>query len=105
MKTIALKILLVISSAAALGAPLAAHAEGGKVDIKIEGMHCESCVRSVREALAKLPNVEPGSVQVVLKENRATITVKEGKDVPRSEIEAAVKKAGYKVTPASASKS
>ena len=68
------------------------------VEVKIDGMHCASCVRSVKAALSKIPELDAASVVVTLKENRATVALKEGKDLPKEAIEAAIKKVGYTVT-------
>jgi copper chaperone CopZ len=75
-----------------------AAASGKNYDVKIDGMHCAACVKSVRAALAKLPDVEPGSVVVTLKTNNAVLAIKEGKEVPKDAIEKAIEKAGYSVT-------
>lgn len=77
-------------------APMAAFA-GTKVDVKVEGMTCGSCVKKVNDELAKLTDVEPGSVAVMLEGNHATLTLKTGDKKSMAAVEAAVKKAGYKV--------
>jgi copper chaperone CopZ len=77
-------------------APLAAFA-GTPVDVKVEGMHCGACVKMVNDELAKLEGVEKDSIKVALEGNHATLTLKKDDPKTREAVEAAVKKAGYKV--------
>ena len=78
--------------------PLAALATGKNYEVKISGMHCAGCVQAIKGALNKMPDVEPGTVKVTLKENRATLAVKDGAAVDKAAIQAAIEKFGdYKV--------
>lgn len=76
--------------------PLAALA-GTAVDVKVEGMHCGACVKMVNEELAKLDGIEKDSIKVMLEGNHATLTLKKDDPKSREAVEAAIKKAGYKV--------
>ena len=70
---------------------------GQNYEVKVSGMTCANCVRSVKAALAELPEVEPGSVVVNLKEKRASLKIKDGVQVPRDAIAKAIERIGYKV--------
>jgi copper chaperone len=60
--------------------------------LRVEGMSCEHCVRTVREAVRK---VAPGAeVRVDL----ATGTVEVAGPADRTAVEAAIREAGYEVT-------
>jgi copper chaperone len=61
-------------------------------DIKIEGMTCEGCVRSVTRTLQSVPGV--ASVEVSLSEGRAKVTFDSSK-VRLAELKGAVERAGY----------
>lgn len=76
--------------------PLAAFA-GTPVDVKVEGMSCGACVKKVNDELAKLSDVEKGSVKVSLKGEHATLTLKNNDASSLEAVKAAVTKAGYKV--------
>jgi copper chaperone CopZ len=76
--------------------PLAASA-GTAVDVKVEGMHCGACVKMVNDELAKLDGIEKNSIKVMLEGTHATLTLKKDDPKTREAVEAAVKKAGYKV--------
>lgn len=93
---LAFRALVAVGSAALWTSFAFASAKG--VDVRISGMHCASCAKSVKAALSAVPDLEPGSIVVDLKENKATVQVKEGKAVPKGEIEAAIKRVGYDVT-------
>ncbi|MEJ2336190.1 MAG: cation transporter [Gemmatimonadales bacterium] len=62
-----------------------------QLTLAIEGMMCDGCAASVREALAEVAGVE--SVDVTLKEKRARVTVDKG--TPEAALIAAVAAAGY----------
>lgn len=76
--------------------PLAAFA-GTPVDVKVEGMHCGACVKMIGDELAKLKEIEKGTISVMLEGNHATLTLKKNDAKSLAAVEAAVKKAGYKV--------
>jgi copper chaperone CopZ len=61
--------------------------------IKIEGMHCGGCARSVEKALGAVPGVK--SVAVNLEE--ATASVDAENDVTLAMLKSAVEDAGYDV--------
>lgn len=56
--------------------------------LKIDGMHCDACVRRLRKALEKLQGAE------ILEVSVGTVRVQ---GAPRAEVEATVVKAGYTV--------
>lgn len=62
----------------------------------IEGMTCEGCVQTITAALKAIPGVK--SAEVSLQDKKAVVVADEA-EVPASQIEAAVSKAGYKATP------
>jgi len=78
--------------------PLSALAAPTSYDVKIDGMTCGSCVDNVKAALSKLPNVDKGSVKVVLKNKTATLTFTDDKKENMDAVKKAVENAGYKVT-------
>ena len=63
-----------------------------QVDLEIEDMSCASCVGRVEKALKKIPTVSEASVNLAT--GRAHVRVI-GRDVPLSELIAAVRGAGY----------
>ncbi len=64
-----------------------------KAIVKIEGMSCQHCVMAVKKALGGVPGVVESDVQI----GNATVEYDEAKTQQR-DIEAAIEKAGYKVT-------
>ncbi|CAK7192074.1 Copper chaperone CopZ [Commensalibacter sp. Nvir] len=58
----------------------------------IKGMTCQHCVKTVKEALRKLPGVK--TVDVDLKQGTVSV---EG-DVEKSAIKKAIEKEGYELT-------
>ena len=63
------------------------------VELKVEGMDCEGCVKSVTRMLGGVPGVT--HVDVSLAEGRARVTYEPGKSgVP--EMKRAVERAGFK---------
>lgn len=67
------------------------------VDVKIDGMTCESCVKAVTAKLAQVPNIDKASIHVLLKEKKATLTVANADQAAMTAIKKAVADAGYKV--------
>ncbi len=65
-----------------------------RVELPVEGMTCNNCVRHVTEALEAVPGVE--HAEVSLEEKRATVDVNDGV-ASRDQLAAAVQKAGYRV--------
>jgi len=61
-------------------------------EIKIEGMDCEGCVKSVTRMLGGVPGVE--KVDVSLAEGKATVTYDPAKSGV-AEFKRAVQRAGY----------
>lgn len=76
--------------------PLAAFA-GTTVDVKVEGMTCGACVKKVNDELAKLKEIEKGTVVVSLEGNHATMMVKNNDAKTQEAVKKAIVKAGYKV--------
>ena len=63
------------------------------VDLKVEGMDCDGCVKSVTRMLSGVAGVE--SVDVSLDEGRARVTYDSAKAGP-AEFKRAIERAGYK---------
>jgi copper chaperone len=61
-------------------------------DIKIEGMSCEGCVKSVTRALQGVPGVE--KVEVFLAKGKADVTYDPAK-AGLADLKRAVERAGY----------
>ncbi len=75
------------------GTAVAEEAEG-PATLRIEGMHCASCVAAVEKALAKVPGVQTASVNLATE----TAQVDFGDDrAQRDELVRAVEAAGYQV--------
>lgn len=62
------------------------------VTLKVKGMSCDHCVRSVTEALQRVDGVERANVD--LNAGRAVVEYREGTATPRS-LESAVMDEGY----------
>ncbi|HEX3661945.1 MAG TPA: cation transporter [Acidobacteriaceae bacterium] len=60
--------------------------------LRIENMHCDACVRRVRQALEKVEGVQVDDVRV------GAARVKAPETVPESSLLSAVEKAGYPAT-------
>jgi len=63
------------------------------VELKVEGMDCQGCVKSVTRMLTGVPGVQ--DVDVSLDEGRARITYDPAKAGP-TEFKRAIERAGYK---------
>jgi copper chaperone len=63
------------------------------VELKVEGMDCEGCVKSVTRMLSAVPGVH--EVDVSLAEARAMVTYDPGK-TGVADMKKAVERAGYK---------
>ncbi|HEY6820963.1 MAG TPA: heavy metal-associated domain-containing protein [Burkholderiales bacterium] len=63
------------------------------VDLKVEGMDCEGCVKSVTRMLAGVPGVQ--KVNVSLAEGKASVTYDPAKSGV-AQFKKAVERAGYK---------
>ena len=64
-----------------------------KIEFKVEGMHCDGCVKSVTRTLTAIPGVD--SVDVSLAEGKANV----GFDPARAglaDFKLAVERAGFK---------
>ena len=68
-------------------------AEGRTVTVKVNGMVCDFCARSLTKVLKKKDAVE--DVAISLEDKTVTILLKEGSAMSDEEIEKAVKNAGY----------
>ncbi|MFH1303676.1 MAG: mercuric transporter MerT family protein [Planctomycetota bacterium] len=60
---------------------------------QIEGMTCEGCATTVAQAIRQVPGVV--AVEISYEKRRAVVGVKPGSPIPKEEILAALKKAGY----------
>jgi copper chaperone len=61
------------------------------IDLKVDGMSCGHCVRSVKEVLEAVPGVK--SVSVTLEPGSARV---EGEGVSAADLVAAVEEEGYR---------
>ncbi len=68
-----------------------------RVTMRIEGMSCGHCVRAVEEALRAVPGVQVEQVTI----GEATVAY-DPSVAPRSEVEEAVRDAGYELAGAGA---
>ncbi|CEP39342.1 copper-transporting P-type ATPase [[Clostridium] sordellii] len=68
--------------------------ETKKIDMKIEGMTCQSCAKAVERSVKKLDGIENISVNIAT--DKATIEYDPSK-IKISQIKEAIKKVGYKV--------
>lgn len=64
------------------------------IDLKVEGMDCQGCVKSVTRMLTGVPGVE--KVDVSLEQATASVTYDPARSGP-AEFKRAVERAGYKV--------
>lgn len=77
---------------------------GSKVEINVDGMHCQSCVDNLTKQLEAINDVEKGSVKVDLKGNKAMLTLKKGSkdassiDALKKTLNAKLEGAGFTVT-------
>ncbi|GIU86012.1 MAG: hypothetical protein KatS3mg009_0527 [Acidimicrobiia bacterium] len=60
---------------------------------RVTGMHCDHCVRAVRDEVARLPGVEHVAVELA----SGLLTVTSASGVPEASVRAAVAAAGYEV--------
>ena len=65
-----------------------------KLELTIEGMSCQHCVKAVRGAIEKLPGVQ--AVEVSLERKKASVTI-DPSQVGLPAIQAAVEEEGYEV--------
>jgi copper chaperone CopZ len=65
-----------------------------QLTLAVEGMMCDGCAGTVREALTEVAGVE--SVDVTLEEKRALVTIAEG--TPDAALVGAVAAAGYEAS-------
>jgi copper chaperone len=63
------------------------------VELQVEGMDCQGCVKSVTRMLSGVAGVE--NVEVLLEQGRARITYDPAKSGP-AEFKRAIERAGYK---------
>jgi copper chaperone len=63
------------------------------VELKVEGMDCQGCVKSVTRMLSGVPGVE--KVDVSLEQARALVTYDPAKSGP-PELKRAIERAGFK---------
>ena len=64
-----------------------------KVEVKVAGMTCGMCVKSITAELDALKKCD--KIEVSLEKTQATFELKKGVVVKDDEIKAAIKKAGY----------
>ncbi len=78
---------------------LSAFATDYQVTMEKGQMHCGDCAKKVSAALKALPDVDQGSVKVLLAKNTATLQIAPGSKVTAEQIKKAIEeKTGYTVT-------
>ena len=80
---------------AADAAPLRAGGEARTVTVRVNGMVCDFCARSLTKVLKRDDNVE--DVAISLEDKTVTILLAEGGAMDDAAVEKAVKNAGYNV--------
>ena len=68
-------------------------ADAKKLNLAIDGMTCQSCVKNITSHLKALPEVD--QVAINLKAGKGVVTLKDGADLKADALEAVIKKAGY----------
>ena len=71
---------------------IAKHPAIGKKTVKVSGMHCDHCVKSVTEAIDK---IEGASAKVNLKKEEAVVSY--DREIDDDDLKKAVEEAGFKV--------
>ncbi len=61
--------------------------------VKIKGMSCQACVKSVKKSLSGLSDVASADVEV----GKAVVTGKDGKKLDAGQIKSVIEKSGYVV--------
>ena len=64
-----------------------------EVELKVQGMTCEHCVRTVKNAVSSLEGVS--KVEVSLRDGLVRVQME--KDVPLADIKRSIEEWGYKV--------
>jgi len=64
-----------------------------ELELKVQGMTCEHCVRTVKNAVSSIEGVS--HVEVYL--DRGLVRVQSERDIPVEEIKRAIEEWGYKV--------
>ncbi|WP_371589011.1 cation transporter [Streptomyces virginiae] len=72
-------------------------ADPGTILLRIEGMHCSSCVLLIDEELEELPGVR--SARTSLRAARTVVHLDDPGAAHTGELIAAVERAGYRATP------
>lgn len=95
MKFFATLTALLLSVSAFATAPTTNY----QVTMEKDQMHCGDCAKKVSAALKGLPDVDPGSVKVILSKNTATLQVAPGSKVTADQIKKTIEdKTGYTVS-------
>lgn len=87
MRTMALGIAIT------LGVATSAFAELLRVEFKVAGNHCETCVHAVRVAMQKVEGVK--SVAVSLKDGITLLELREGNSVTLAQLRKVIKNNGF----------
>jgi copper chaperone len=72
-------------------------ADPGAVVLRIQGMHCSSCVRLIDAELEELPGVR--SARTSRRDARAVVQLDQRGAVHADDLVAAVERAGYRAVP------
>lgn len=88
-------------AAIALGTAFLAHTSFASepITVKVSGMTCGNCVKSITEALKGIEGVEPGSIEVSLKGQTAKLKVLKADQKTLEAVRSAIEKLKYTVEP------
>ena len=99
MKLFAILTSLLLPISVFATTPTATATTNYEVTMEKGQMHCGDCAKKVSAALKELPDVDPGSVKVLLSKNTATLQIKPGSKVTAEQIKKAIEdKTGYTVS-------
>ena len=88
--------LIVFAASTLLGATVASGVPDNVYEIGIKGMTCKGCVKEVTDLLTKVENVK--SVEVDLKGEKATVTMKGAAVLDRAAVEKSLKGSKFSVS-------
>jgi len=66
------------------------------IEMRVDGLVCAFCAQGIEKKLRKLPAT--ADVLVSLEQRLVAVALKDGQDIPDSELRNALKNAGYTVT-------
>lgn len=85
-----------IQSAVALAVLVSACATAATIEMRVNGLVCAFCAQGIEKKLRKLPAT--ADVVVSLEQRLVAVALKDGQDIPDSDLRKALTDAGYTVT-------